>query len=148
MDEIQYRDTYHRINPRRCHFEKSINARASHCRHMQRFNLADREGVRCNEADACTRCADWLHHLRHVARFALAASDPDALPHRLEAKVQSGGIHGLATLLDAPSTPPDVATVMDTAIQRFGGMDQIPLDEIIDAVIRHEPRRRRPRERS
>ena len=148
MDELQYRDTYRHVNPRRCHFEKSINARVNHCRHMQRFNLADREGVRCNDATACARCADWLHQLRHAGRFALATSDPDTLPHRLEAKVQSGGLHGLAALLGSKAAPPDVATLLDAAVQRYGELEQIPLDEIIEAIARFEPRRKKPRARS
>ncbi len=148
MDELQYRDTYHHVNPQRCHFEKSINARASNCCHMRRFNLADREGVRCTHEIAGKRCAEWLHRLRHATRFALAADNPDALPHRLEAKVQSGGLQGLAGLLKQDSGPQNIAALLEAAIQRYDEVEQIPWDDVTEAVRNYEPRRRRTRSQS
>ena len=144
MDEIQYRDTYHSVNERRCHFEKAINARVCACRHMQRFNLADREGVGCASPEAHQNCEEWLHALRHASRFALALPGlPDALPHRQEAKVQAGGLLGLAQLLNSNASVQDIATLLDHAMDRYGGLPDIPLQDIVTAVLEYEPRRRK-----
>ncbi len=144
MDEVQYRDTYHSVNERRCHFEKTINARVCTCRHMRRFNLADREGVGCTHPEAHQNCARWLHALRRASCFALSQPDPvDILPHRLEAKVQAGGLLGLAELVDRAARIEDIAGLLDRSIGHYGDLSDIPLQDIVTAVAAYEPRRRR-----
>ena len=146
MDEAQYRKTYHAINERRCHFEKALNARTCACRCMRRFNLADREGVGCTESLAHERCGNWLHLLRPASRFALAqAHMPDILPHRLEAKVQTGGLLGLAMLLETASGTEDIAALLERAADAYGDLAGIPLHDIIPSVAAYEPRRKRER---
>lgn len=147
MDEVQYRDTYHSVNERRCHFEKTINARVCTCHHMQRFNLADREGVGCTNPKAHRNCADWLHAVRQASCFALSQPKPvDILPHRLEAKVQAGGLLGLAELINGSANVDDIANLLDHAIARYGNVSDIPMPDIVTAVTEYEPRQRKKRE--
>ena len=147
MDELQYRETYRSVNDRRCHFEKSINARMCTCCHMQRFNLADREGVHCGDVSAHSRCLDWLRTLRQASRFALELPAlPDILPHRLEAKVQAGGMRELAEALDRDAATPDIAELLDEGQRQFGALANFPLPEIVTAVAECEPRRKRKRQ--
>lgn len=144
MDEVQYRDTYHSVNQRRCHFEKTINARICACRHMRRFNLADREGVGCESPGAHRVCADWLHTVRRASCFALSQSKPvDILPHRLEAKVQAGSLLGLAGLIDGSADISDIAGLLECAIDRHDNVSDIPMPDIVTAVAEYEPRRRK-----
>ena len=144
MDEIQYRDTYHSVNEQRCHFEKTINARVCACRHMQRFNLADREGVGCANARAHQNCGNWLRTLRQASCFALSQPNPvDILPHRLEAKVQAGGLLGLAELIDGGTVVGDIAGLLDRSIERYGNLSGIPMPDIVTAVSEYEPRQRK-----
>lgn len=146
MDETRYRATYHALNEQRCHFEKAINARTCACRCMQRFNLADREGVRCTQSHAHERCGRWLHLLRPASRFALAqARLPDILPHRLEAKVQTGGLLGLAALFESAPGTEDIAALLEHAADAYGSLAGIPLQDIIPSITAYEPRRRRER---
>ena len=146
MDEIQYRDTYHSVNERRCHFEKTINARVCTCRHMRRFNLADREGVGCTDPKAHRNCADWLHAVRQASCFALSQPGPvDILPHRLEAKVQAGGLAGLARLISGDPDVDDVASLLDRAIDHYGKIPGIPMPDIVAAVAEYELRQRKKR---
>ena len=147
MDETQYRDIYRAVNKRRCHFEKTLNARVFACRHMRQFNLADREGVGCMSPGAHQNCGDWLCALRQASRFALSHSGPvNVLPHRLEAKVQAGGLLGLAELTGGDTAIKDIAGLLDHAVHRYGNVSGIPLLDIVAAVVKHEPRRRRTRE--
>lgn len=144
MDEIQYRDTYHSVNERRCHFEKTINARVCTCRHMRRFNLADREGVGCTHPEAHQNCGDWLRILRQASSFALSQPTPvDILPHRLEAKIQAGGLLGLAKLVGGSATVEDIADLLDHAIERDGNLSDVPTQDIVTAVAEYEPRQRK-----
>ena len=148
MDELAYRDTYHAINERRCHFEKALNARACDCRLKRRFHLADREGVACTDADAHRACDAWLERLRREARLALAQSaTPEILPHRLEAKVQAGGMRGLAELLEEPAAELDVSALLARAAERYGGLARVPLAGVAAAAAAYEPRRRPVRKR-
>lgn len=144
MDEVQYRNTYHSVNERQCHFEKAINARACACRHMRRFNLADREGVGCTRPEAHQNCADWLRALRRASCFALSQPNPvDALPHRLEAKVQTGGLLGLSELIDGAARVEDIAGLLDRSLDIYGNVSGIPMQDIVTAVTEYEPRRRK-----
>lgn len=144
MDEVQYRDTYHSVNERRCHFEKTINARVCACRHMRRFNLADREGVGCENPEAHRVCADWLHAVRRASCFALSQPNPvDILPHRLEAKVQAGSLLGLAELMDGSADIDDIASLLARAIDRYRNISDIPMPDIVTAVAEYEPRQRK-----
>lgn len=146
MDEIQYRETYHSVNERRCHFEKTLNARVCACAHMRRFNLADREGVGCTNPESHQNCADWLHAVRRAACFALSQPKPtDILPHRLEAKVQAGGLLGLAELFGSTHHVIDISDLLNHAIGRYGTVSDIPLQDIVTAVAEYEPRRRKTR---
>ena len=144
MDEVQYRNTYHSVNERRCHFEKAINARACACRHMRRFNLADREGVGCTRPEAHQNCADWLRALHRASCSALSQPNPvDALPHRLEAKVQTGGLLGLSELIDGAARVEDIAGLLDRSLDIYGNVSGIPMQDIVTAVTEYEPRRRK-----
>ena len=146
MDEVQYRDAYHSVNERRCHFEKTINARVCACRHMRRFNLADREGVGCMRPDARRNCAAWLRATRQASCFVLSRPRPvEILPHRLEAKVQAGGLLGLAELINGSTDINDIADLLGQAMDRYGGVSEIPMSDIVTAVAEYEPRLRKKR---
>lgn len=153
MDEQEYRSTYHSINGLRCVFEKAILSRRSNCSRCTRFHLADREGAACDAASAQGRCQSLLERLRRSAIFALkitAAEGP--LPHAKEIKVQNGGLLGLQGLLapDADLDPhpekiEDVAGLINDALLRYGDLDALPYNEIVQAVVKFEGRKRRPK---
>ena len=147
MDEHQYRDTYRAVNTRRCHFEKSVLARACDCRHLRRFHLGDREGAGCADAAAHARCADWLALLHRESRLVWGRADAPAaaLPHRLQAKIQSGGMRGLAEHLGADGATPDVAALLEAACRRHGAVARIPLGDVVAGIADYEPRPRRER---
>lgn len=148
MEENQYRDTYHRINPLRCVFEKSINSRRCHCSLSHRFCLADREGVSCTVELAQKRCQSLLDTLRSNATFAVHLTRIDgALPHGKEVKVQNGGLLGLQQLLKPDcgkqSEIADIQQLINLAIEEYGSIEALPYDEIIKQVASFEGRSRR-----
>jgi hypothetical protein len=150
MEEQEYRDTYHKLNQRRCIFEKTISSRRCTCEKALRFHLADREGIACKSAAGNALCIELLNSMRHKARFALHLTRADApLPHAKEIKVQTGGLLGLQSLL-RPEKPgqqnvDNVLGLINLALQRFGRLAELPYDGIIQAIVKFEGRRKRPR---
>lgn len=152
MEEDQYRDTYHSINPRRCVFEKSINSRRCDCSLAHRFCLADREGVSCSEDPAQQRCRDLLETLRNKAAFAMRLTRIDgALPHGKEIKVQTGGLLGLQLLVDPACNSAggitDIHQLIKQALARYQSIDKFPYEQIVKQIVRFEGRGRRGRTR-
>ena len=149
MEEGEYREIYHQVNEQRCVFEKSILSRQTMCRHAHRFCLADREGVSCHDLAGHAQCQQLLDELRNKALFALKLTRIDGpLPHAKEVKVQTGGLLGLAALLDKQSETDkidDIIDVIQRASTRYGGIAQFPFDEITRRIVLFQARQRRRR---
>ncbi|MCK5383441.1 MAG: hypothetical protein KAJ65_06735 [Gammaproteobacteria bacterium] len=150
MDEQEYRKTYHSVNDRRCVFEKTINSRCCTCEKSCRFHLADREGIACKSATANALCKELLGQMRSNARFALHLTSADApLPHAKEIKVQTGGLLGLQNLLHPEKSDADTVEnaigLIDTAITKFGRLEDLPYDIIVQAIVKFEGRKKRSR---
>jgi len=150
MEEQEYRDTYQSINERRCVFEKTINSRRCTCRQSQRFHLADREGIACKSATGNALCSTFLDSMRSNARFALhITSVHGPLPHAKEIKVQTGGLLGLQGLIRPAhaddSNVDNAIGLIDAAIEKYGSIDALPYDIIVQAIVKFEGRKKRPR---
>ena len=150
MNELEYRETYQSVNERRCVFEKTINSRRCSCEKSCRFHLADREGIACKSATANVLCGELLNQMRSNARFALHLTSADGpLPHAREIKVQTGGLLGLQGLLHPEKSAADsienAIGLIDLAISRFGRLEALPYDVIVQAIVRFEGRKKRTR---
>jgi hypothetical protein len=150
MEEQEYKNTYQTVNKRRCVYEKAINSRRCSCTRSHRFNLADREGVACKSATGIALCTEFLNTLRSKARFSLHLTHSDKpLPHAKEIRVQTGGLLGLQELLDpgkADSTNAEnIIGMLDTAIQRYERLQNLPYNIIIQGVVSFEGRKKRQR---
>ncbi|MEM8843950.1 MAG: hypothetical protein AAGB35_02805 [Pseudomonadota bacterium] len=143
MDEIEYRSTYQNINPTRCVFEKAINSRICNCSKSTRFNLADREGVSCNDNNAQELCTLTLQALRENARFVLQQISVDGqLPHNAEIKIQNGGIQGIAKLLGSNNSG-DIFSIIDSALAQYNSINNFPYGEIVQEISAYKTRRKR-----
>ena len=150
MEEKEYKETYHSINQRRCVFEKTINSRRCTCNQSQRFHLADREGIACKSATDNALCIEFLNSMRSNARFALHLTSADGpLPHTKEIKVQTGGLLGLQALIyphRATDTNIENAIgLIDAAIEKYSSLEKLPYDILVQAIVKFEGRKRRPR---
>ena len=150
MEEKEYKDTYHTINQRRCVFEKTINSRRCTCKQSQRFHLADREGIACKSTTGNALCTELLNSMRSNARFALHLTSADGpLPHTKEIKVQTGGLLGLQGLI-YPHRAADINIknaigLIDVAIEKYGSIETLPYDLLVQAIVKFEGRKKRPR---
>ncbi len=146
MDNQVFRETYSAINERYCPFEKSILTNQCACSRAERFCIAEREGVHCNSDDAQARCVSLLALLRGQARFALRTTDGgSALPHAKAMRVQVGGLRGLYMALkpdaEVPTTIDDVDAIVESAVSRFGSLDQLPFQTIVQQITAYRGRR-------
>ena len=150
MDENEYRSTYHSINHTRCVFEKSILTLNCRCRNQQKFNLAEREGIRCQSAEAQQHCVTFLNEARKQSRFALGMSEivGNLLPHSKEIQLQKGALLGLEPdLPNLPDTPiSDIYSLIEkAAAECSGNLNQYPYHRLIPSISHHPPRTRRGR---
>ena len=150
MEEKEYKDTYEYINERRCVFEKTINSRRCSCKQSQRFHLADREGITCKSASGNALCIEFLNRMRSNSRFALHLTHADGpLPHAKEIMVQTGGLLGLQGLIypdrAAYTDIENAIGIIDAAIEQYGRLENLPYDIIIQAIVKFEGRKKRPR---
>jgi hypothetical protein len=146
MDNEIFRETYSTINERACPFEKGVLTNNCDCSRAQRFCIAEREGVRCNADEAQSRCVELLAMLRAQARFALKTTDQaSALPHNKAMRVQIGGLRGLHAAVwpeePVPKTVPDVDAVVEAAVERYGSLDAVPLQAVIQQINAFKGRR-------
>ncbi|MEN8205380.1 MAG: hypothetical protein ABFS24_05125 [Pseudomonadota bacterium] len=150
MEEKEYKETYHSINERQCVFEKTINSRRCTCKQSRRFHLADREGIACKSATGNALCIELLNSMRRNARFALHLTSADGpLPHTREIKVQTGGLLGLQGLIyphrAADTRIENAIGLIDTAIEKYSSLEKLPYDIIVQAIVKFEGRKKRPR---
>jgi hypothetical protein len=149
MEEKEYRNTYDAVNKRRCVFEKAINSRRCSCSKSERFHLADREGITCKSAAGNALCSGLLALMRNNARFALHLTNVHGpLPHAKEIRVQTGGMLGLQGLLydekKHQTDVDDIISTIDTALQRYSRLEDLPFDIIVQGIVRFEGRKRHP----
>lgn len=150
MDENEYRTAYHSLNDNRCVFEKSILTQNCNCRYHEKFNLAEREGIRCSQSTAQQNCAIFLNESRKHARFALHLTEivGNLLPHSKEVQVQKGALLGLNP--DLPNLPEteitDIYQLIESAVSEANGdLMLFPYEKLIPSITHHPPRPRRSR---
>jgi hypothetical protein len=146
MDNEVFRRTYRDINERFCPFEKGILTNNCECSRSQRFCIAEREGVHCNSDEAQSRCIELLDRMRQSARFALKSTEErSALPHAKAMRVQVGGLRGLSAALapdaEVPKTIDDIDAVVEAAVARYGSLEALPFQTIVQQITAYRGRR-------
>jgi hypothetical protein len=130
MDETAYRQSA--TFPNACPFEKTLLANCATCSRAEKHNIAEREIVCCDNAEARRRCVEFRDRLRHGFSFALGKLHIDTpLPHAQEMRMQCGGLKGLRYSLDAGDQVGDVAGLLDLSVQKFGSLEDFPYSEMV-----------------
>lgn len=147
MDEDEYRKTYQQINETRCVFEKALCSLFCACSSSKPFRLADRTGYGCESAADQQQCVALLNHLRNQTRFVFKLNEIDGpLPHNKEIRVQNGGLLGLQKLVDIEEEKvADVRDIIHHAIVKYGGIDELPFDVLMQSVMAFKARPKRQR---
>lgn len=151
-----------------CPFERALLSRCVTCDRSRRLNLAEREAISCGDAAVREHCLTFYQALHENAQFALKINpveirpSPQPSPSRgeganvtpksinapwpfgKEIRAQCGGVHGLAEAMGAAGDETtNIATTVLRGLARFGDHADFPYSEIMRAVVRYEPRKRR-----
>lgn len=138
MDETAYRQAITASIHRYCPFEKSILTHCAACSKVEKHNIAEREVIACNSAEAHERCIALRDALRHNFTFALGKLHIDGpLPHAQEMRMQCGGLRGLQFEMDGADEVPDIAALLVRAQQKFGELANFPYTQIVRSVNVH-----------
>ncbi|HIP52777.1 MAG TPA: hypothetical protein EYH03_02025 [Chromatiales bacterium] len=152
MDQDAFRQTYRDINDRLCVFEKSILTNQCRCSRAERLCIAEREGVHCTSDEAQALCIALLDMLREQSRFALKNVDGQPLlAHGKAMRIQVGGLRGLYSALypdqPIPHPIPDINGLIEAAVNRFSGIDGLPLQPVIQQIAAYRGKVRGRRKR-
>jgi hypothetical protein len=60
--------------------------------------------------------------------------DDTVLTHAQEMRVQCGGLKGLQYVLDEDAEVDNVDALMESAVQKWGGLEEIPYSEVVHAA--------------
>jgi hypothetical protein len=132
MDETAYRQKVSTTIQNSCPFEKTILASCAACSKTEKRNIAEREIITCNNAEALERCIALRDLLRQNFTFALGKLHINGpLPHAQEMRMQCGGLRGLQFSLDANDQVQDVSSLVVNARQKFGGLSDLPYAQIV-----------------
>ncbi len=138
MDETAYRQTLTTSIPRNCPFEKSVLTHCAECSRAVKHNIAEREVVACDNAQANQRCIALRGLLRRSFAFALGKTHIDApMPHAQEMRMQCGGLKGLQITLDGNEVVADVDVLLEQALQRYGELGELPYSQIVQLSNRY-----------
>jgi hypothetical protein len=138
MDETAYRKILSSTVPSACPFEKSILSSCAACSKAEKRNIAEREIVACNNAQALERCIALRNLFRINFTFALGRPHIDGpLPHAQEMRMQCGGLKGLQVMLDDSDQVADVAELLEKSQQKFGSLSDFPFEQIVRLAKTH-----------
>lgn len=123
---------------RRCCFSDAVGHRVAGCAMAVRTTRQYRRTVECTNHRAHGVCAAWLDCVRRASRFTLGTrQSPSALPRRTALKLQSGGLLGMGDVIDGQQRAgriQDVSDLLQRALARFGSLDSVPLQAVIQRV--------------
>lgn len=150
MDEDEYRKTYQQINETRCVFEKALCSLRCACAKSRPFRLADRTCYGCHSPVDQLQCSALLNYLRNQTRFVFKLNDIDGpLPHNKEIRVQNGGLSGLQKMVSTDQqTVGDVQAVVNQAINKFGSIDQLPFNILMQSIMAYKVRPKTQRKKN
>lgn len=135
VDEDNYRSTLNEIVNQVCPFERSLLARHCACRHAHIFNLAEREGVRCEAGLRNKNCVALRDFLRKSVNFTFRLTDSsEKLPYAKQIKMQAGGLIALQKILygkdeaDVKSATKVIVNVIVQVIVKVEDIYQLVID--------------------
>jgi hypothetical protein len=135
MDEAAYKQKYIAVAAQSCGFEKAVLARCVSCANTKKIQIAEREIVTCQDQVSASRCADLHERLRHGFAFAQKRTRDDLpLTHAQEMRIQCGGLCGLQQVVSNSAEVENVAVLVEQAMQRWEGLEQIPYSQVVHAA--------------
>lgn len=117
----------------KCPFAAPLTKGLVRCRHAEEVVRRGGSEFDCRSEAHHGLCTGLFERLKAQALPAFGVEDDlTTMPHSVLVKVQSGGLLGLGRLMGGVADQPieDVAALVDAALGRFGGLEDIPVAEI------------------
>lgn len=147
MDQDEFRQTYKEVNDCFCAFEKSVLTNQCLCSQAEKFCIAEREGVQCNDENAQQNCLLILETIRSQARFSLKTDQTNrALPHGKAIRIQVGGMRGLHKALypeiEPPPQIPDIYALIKQSLKTYGSFSHLPFNLLMQYISAYKMKKR------
>jgi len=129
-----------------CPFRKTILGGTCSCSLALKSHLPTGCSVSCSDEDAWQQCDDLLNEMIIAAKFVLQfIEDTDSLTHGKLMKIQHGGLLGLVKLVSGEETTSvdDIHGLVNSAKHRYTSLQDIPYNNLLDAIANWQLRRRR-----
>lgn len=140
VDEAAYRQLREQTAVLPCVFRGALQARQAECELARKKSLAEREELLCAQATAHINC-ETLERLFHErATFPLRLRPGAPITHATALRLQCGGLHGLQAVLASPRA--DVHQLVRQAQAVHGSLTELPWTQIVESIVRWQPRRR------
>lgn len=131
----------------RCPFAAAIITERADCRHAEQVVRRGGSEYDCRSQPDQQACQALFERLKAAAFPAFGVEDDlTSMPHSVLVKVQCGGLLGLARLGGRDKDRiADIAELRDGALGRFGGLDGLPVGDLVADMtgLRSERRGRR-----
>ena len=125
-----------------CPFERAVQTVHFSCTQSQTTFIGEKENIICTNLNARTACIELVGLLKKNARFALRLAKHTAvLTHGQEMKLKCGGIQGLQELLNKPASENDIYKLIESVLQEYGTLTELPFPEIMRVVSEYRLRR-------
>ena len=125
-----------------CPFERAVQTVHFECSQSQKTFIGEKEGIICTNPEARRQCVELVGELKRNARFALKlAKGNPVLTHGQEMKLKCGGLQGLQQLLSAPASNNDISKIIQSALDAFNTINELPFPRIMRVVSEYRLRR-------
>ena len=131
-----------------CPFGSTLVTETCECVHAEQVVRWGGAEIICQDDAAYSRCSKLFQHLKQAALSEFEVEDDlTTMPHSVLQKIQFGGLLGLQTLLthQAVDKVANVASLVDAVEAKFGGIDNLPLGELVHYITEYKLKRRRGR---
>ena len=128
----------------KCPFAAALVTELAACRHAEQVVRRGGSEYDCGSQPDQQACQELFERLKSAALPAFGVEDDLAsMPHSVLVKVQCGGLVGLAGLTrPAGDRIEDIAGLRDEALERFGGIDGLPVADLVEGITAFRAERR------
>ena len=128
----------------KCPFAAALVTELAGCRHAEQVVRRGGSEYDCGSQPDQQACQELFERLKSAALPAFGVEDDLAsMPHSVLVKVQCGGLVGLAGLRrQAGDRIEDIAALRDRALDRFGGLDGLPVADLVECITAFRAERR------
>jgi len=131
-----------------CPFSAPLIKKDFACPYAQEIIRRGGAEIACESQSAHSRCSELHNAMKTAALQAMELEDDLlSLAHSILVKIQYGGLLGLKNLTEGSAPKDDqivnVVALVSVAMEKFNGIDDIPMASITKIIMEYKVKRRR-----